>query len=296
MLRTNRLTWALVVLSAFLQGCGDAKVAGGSGSDFPQPTARLLDSALHPVSAQVWRLWSVEGDSATVKYQVVDSNGFSLPGSGLWVVEAWADTGASGSQSGLRKTAFADTACEHLLTHLSGESPNRFGVLPCRDLPPPSLKSRPSSRPIGVGIFGYADTAHRVVSVPGGSAAFRFIIWGVRWDTIKQPVPSPPASVSGRDSVLIVRSGWELSKIRGLFDSRLPKGDWYVDGWNAGLDDTLSNYDWVYPPATRWLDSTILGGCFSKLQDGTSIGDCYFRADPSPWNKESDAHFVVRIR
>ena len=94
---TNRFAWAALVGLAFLGGCGDDKVAGGTGSDFPQPMARLLDSTLQPVSAGVWRLWKVDGDSATASSQVVDANGFGLPGSGLWIVEAWKDSSASGA-------------------------------------------------------------------------------------------------------------------------------------------------------------------------------------------------------
>ena len=154
----------------------------------------------------------------------------------------------------------------------------------------------PSSRPLAVGIFGALDTAHSVVPVPGGSAAYRFMLWKVRWDTVKQPIPSPPAAVRGRDSILVVLSEKRFSGQPGAFDQALPPGDWYVDGWNAAVADTMGLYDWTYPPATRWMDSTILGACFKAIPTGTLIGNCHDLAAPSPWNKESDAHFVVRVR
>lgn len=256
--------------------------------------ARLLDSNYKPVHAGVWRLWKVEGDTAWPDRQVSDTGGFQIPSSGLWVVEAWPDSIASGSMTGLSKAKFVDTSCSRFLTHLEGLAPNQFGVLPCRDLPSPSQASRPAKRPLGVGVFGALDTSHKVVPVPGGSASTRFLIWKVRWDTIKKPMPSPPAPVAGRDSVLLHLGSRQWSAIRGSFDLALPSGDWYVEGWNAAIDDTLSRYDWAYPPATRWVDSTILDTCF-RSPSARLGANCPASIAPSPWHKEADAHFTVHV-
>ena len=256
--------------------------------------ARLLDSNYKPIHAAVWRLWKVEGDSARPDRQIADTEGFQIPSSGLWVVEAWPDSIASGSILGLTKTRFSDTSCSRFLTHVEGLAPNQFGVLPCRDLPSPSQNSRPAKRPLGVGVFGALDTAHKVVQVPGGSASIRFMLWKVRWDTLKKPVPSPPAPVPGRDSILLQLGPRQWSSIRGSFDLALPSGDWYVEGWTATIDDTLGRYDWTYPPATRWADSMILDTCF-RAAVSASGANCPASIAASPWHKEADAHFVVRV-
>jgi hypothetical protein len=293
---TNKTIGLLGLLLAILAGCGDPKVAGGSGSDFPQPVARLLDTNYAPVQAPVWRLWKIEGDSARADHQVLDSSGFPVPGSGLWIVEAWPDTTSAGPLSGLSKSRFADTSCVRLLTHIAGEAANQFGVIPCKDLPPPSMKTRPTLHPLGVGVFGAVDTAHRIVTVPGGSASYRFLLWSVRWDTVKLPIPSPPATVRGSDSILIVLADRKLSDLRGSFDMALPAGDWYVEGWTAGLDDTLGRYDWTYPPSYRWVDSLLLDTCFANLSPPSQVSNCPTSISTSPWHKEADAHFVVRVR
>ena len=288
----NRIFGLALAGAAFLIGCGETKSAGGTGSDFPQPMARLLDTNLQPVSARVWRLWRVQGDSAEAAQQVMDSNGFRVPASGLWVVEAWTDSVQSGPLGGLSKSKFTDTgnSCSRSLTYLPGQGTQQVGVLPCSEsyLIAPSLHSRPSNKPLGVGMFGSADSIQTVTTVPGGSAAYRFMLWSIRWDTVKHSVPSP---VTGTDSVLITFRGERTSSLRGSVNIGLPAGDWYLEGWTASLGDPLGLYDWTYPPAIQWVDSSALKTCFES-----STGDCSLhRIGPSIWHKEADAHFVVHV-
>lgn len=287
----NRLLGLALVGTAFLAGCGDTKSAGGTGSDFPQPMAKLLDTNLQPIAARVWRLWRVQGDSVEATLQVSDSNGFRVPTTGLWVVEAWTDSVQSGPLGGLSKSRFTDTgnSCSRSLTYLPGQGKAQVGVLPCSEsfLTAPSLHTRPKNKPLGVGMFGSADSIQTVVAVPGGSAAYRFMVWSIRWDTVKPPVLS---GVTGTDSVLITYRGERISALRGSVDVGLPSGDWYMEGWTASLSDS-GLYDWTYPPATRWVDSTALRTCFA-----TATGDCsQHRVGPTIWHKEADAHFVVRV-
>lgn len=288
----DRLLGALLAAAVLLSGCGDSKVAGGTGSDFPQPMARLLDTNLQPVSARVWRLWRVQGDSTEAVLQIADSNGFRVPVSGLWIVEAWSDSVNSGPLRGLSKSRFADTnsTCSRVLTYLPGQSGTRMvGVLPCLDIAAPSLATPSrSTKPLGVGVFGASDSIRTIVSVPGASKAFRFMVWSIRWDTVKHPLPS---TVTGTDSVLVSYRGKRTSLLHGTVDVGLPTGDWYFEGWAADLGDSLGLYDWTYPPATRWVDSIALRSCF-----GSASGDCTLhRVGPTIWYKEADAHFVVRL-
>jgi hypothetical protein len=137
-------------------------------------------------------------------------------------------------------------------------------------------------------MFGSADSIQTVTTVPGGSAAYRFMLWSIRWDTVKHSVPSP---VTGTDSVLITFRGERTSSLRGSVNIGLPAGDWYLEGWTASLGDPLGLYDWTYPPAIQWVDSSALKTCFES-----STGDCSLhRIGPSIWHKEADAHFVVHV-
>lgn len=283
---TNRLAWAALVGAAFLGGCGDSKVAGGTGSDFPQPTARLLDTALQPISAGVWRLWKVVGDSAVATSQVADSAGFGLPASGLWIVEAWKDSLTSGSLAGLSKVSFTDTNCSRSVTYISGQDSSKVGILPCPDLAAPSLATR-ASKPMGVGVFGSAVGAlapvQTFVLVPGDKPAYRFMVWSVRWDTVKTPAPS----TVGVDSVLLTLKEKQISALTGTVNTTLPAGDWYFEGWVAALDSDSGLYDWTYPVTPRWVDSSALRACFK-----TSTGNCPAHPGAAVWRKEADVFFV----
>jgi hypothetical protein len=288
----NRLFAVALASAAVLIGCGDTKSAGGTGSDFPQPLARLLDTNLQPISARVWRLWRVQGDSAEAVQQILDSNGFRVPSSGLWVVEAWSDSVKSGPLGGLSKSRFTDTnnSCSRALTYLSGSGTALVGVLPCADLPAPSL-STPSrlTKPLGVGVFGSTDAIQRVSKVPGPPvAAFRFQIFQILWDSVKHP--DTAQSVTGTDSVLLRYWGYRISSLPGAVDVSLASGDWMFKGWVAQLDSTgMAN--WSKPPvSTSWANKAVLLACRDSVG---SDGYCEARPTASSPQGEADVFFVV---
>ncbi|HXP90201.1 MAG TPA: hypothetical protein VN931_04635 [Fibrobacteria bacterium] len=286
----NRPYVLALVAAAILAGCGDTKSAGGTGSDFPQPMARLLDTNLEPVSARVWRLWRVDAtDTARDSLQVVDTGGFRLPASGLWIVEAWTDSVAAGSRQGLAGVPFHDTsACSHSLTYLQDRGTEIVGVLPCLDLAPPSVQGARKNRPLGVGVFGALDSIQRVVGVPGPAvAAFRFQIFRIAWDSIKHP--DTAQSVTGTDSVLLLYSGQRTSLLPGTADITAPAGDWMFQGWVAALDSTNLG-QWSNPPPRLWANEAVLRSCTDSI--GGAL-DCTARPTSSPPLGEPDVFFVV---
>jgi len=286
----NRLFGLALVGAACLAGCGNANSAGGTGSDFPQPMARLLDTSLQPVSARVWRLWRVDAtDTARDSLQVSDTEGFTLPRSGLWIVEAWSDSASAGSPQGLVGVPYRDTSeCSHSLTYLQDRGKEIVGILPCLDLQAPSVQKSRKNRPLGVGVFGAMDTIQSVVPVPGpGVAAFRYQVFRVAWDSIKHPDPSQ--SVTGTDSVLLLFAGKRTSLLRGTADISVPSGDWMFQGWVAALDSTNLS-QWNSPPSRQWANESVLKNCTDSL-GGAQY--CSARPTSSPTLGEPDVFFVV---
>lgn len=229
----SQAPWAILV-AALLASCADdsARLAGGTGSDLPRPVARLLDTSLAPVDAKVWRLWKVVGDTAYPDTQIVNLSGFSVPPSGLWIVEAWSDTVHSGSLAGLKKAWTHDTisSCAQHLTRIPGLAETQVGVQPCLWLAPPSRASRDES-PVGVGVFGSQQAIQRIIRIPGqnyGRGSFRFVVWRIT-DSIKDGQAAPPTSV---DSNLMVFHKVQYSPIRGTVDVTVPEGRWLFEGWS----------------------------------------------------------------
>ena len=288
----NRGFGLALVGAALLAGCGDANSAGGTGSDFPQPMARLLDTNLSPVSARFWRLWKVDGtDTARDSLEVPDTSeeGFRLPRSGLWIVEAWSDSIAAGSRQGLAGVPFRDTSdCSHSLTYLQDRGKAIVGIMPCLDLQAPSVQNSRRNRPLGVGVFGATDTIQSVVPVPGPAvAAFRFQVFRIEWDSVKHP--DTTQSVTGTDSVLLVFTGRRTSLLPGTADITAPSGDWMFQGWGATLDSTNSG-QWSSPPSRLWANEAVLRSCTDSL-GGAQY--CKARPTSSPTQGEPDVFFVV---
>jgi len=222
---------AILVAILFL-GCADdsTRLAGGTGSDLPRPTARLLDTNLIPVPAKIWRLWKIVGDSAYPSLQIADPAGFQLPKSGLWLVEAWDDSSKSGTLDGLKNVKSPDSLgrCAQNLTYLAnGTDSSSVGVQPCSRVEAPSLKSR-GDRPAGVGVFSADGDIRRVIRITGdhGLDAYRFVVWRVLSDSLLyRGTPNNDTLVKTQ------RREFRVSSIRGTIDITLPKGNWILEGW-----------------------------------------------------------------
>jgi hypothetical protein len=250
----------------------------------------LLDSSLSPVSARVWRLWRVDGtDTARDSLEVDDTAGFTLPRSGLWIVEAWSDSVAAGSRQGLAGVAYRDTsACSHSLTYLQDRGKEFVGILPCLDLQAPSMQNSRKSRPLGVGVFGRMDSIQSVVGIPGPPvAAFRFQIFRIAWDSVKPP--DTTQTVTGTDSVLLLFAGERTSLLPGTADITAPPGDWMFQGWVAALDSSNLG-QWSSPPTRQWANEAVLKNCTDSL---AGAGYCVARPTSSPTRGEPDVFFVV---
>jgi hypothetical protein len=191
----------------------------------------------------------------------------------------------------LSKSVFSDTdnSCSRSLTYLSGSGTAVVGVLPCPDIAAPSLSTPSrSAKPLGVGIFGVADSIRRVELVPGPDvAAFRFQIYQILWDSIKHPDTSQ--SVTGTDSVLVRFRESRISPLAGAVDVSLPAGDWMFKGWVAQLDATNSA-DWSNPPVRSWANKAVLLTCRDSVGGN---GYCRARPTASPPQGEADVFFVV---
>lgn len=251
-----------------LIGCGeDARVAGGSGSHLPQPMARLLDSNLQEVGAGVWRLWRVDGEKVLADTQFVDSAGFPVPESGLWVVEAWSDTVHAGSIRGLAAAPYHDSsACAHSLTYLGGVERPVVGVQPCGLITPPSMASRPG-RPIGVGVFGAAIPIQKVIPLyvlksNQRSNAYRFQIWQI--DPSQTKGKGLGMGATSIDSVKVRYSDTLVSPLHGTVDITRKSGLWLFEGWSAALEqDSVVRSEWFQPPKERWVNSQIIDSCMA---------------------------------
>ncbi len=245
-------------------GCTEepAQVAGGSGSDLPKPTARLVDTLMNPIPAKVWRLWKIVKDSAYPTTQIADSMGFQVPPSGKWIVEAWSDSVQSGLMQGLltSKITLDLSVCPSNLTYLKGQDQSKVGVQSCLQLEGPSVASRPTHRPVGVGVFGSQDSIKQMIRIPGnrGLGSFRFAIWRVS-DSIKLGQLSPPTSA---DSQLVWFQTVRYSPFRGTIDITLPKGRWLVEGWSTDTKNQTRLMWEAQLPRARWVGRSLLNKCF----------------------------------
>ncbi|MEK7393146.1 MAG: hypothetical protein AAB214_11330 [Fibrobacterota bacterium] len=265
------------MVAILLMGCADdtTRLAGGTGSDLPRPTARLLDTSLNLIDAKVWRLWQVYGDSAKASSQVVDSSGFVVPSSGQWIVEAWKDSSASGVFEPARRVQIGGKLdkCETNLTYIHGMAEEFVGVLPCRDIAAPSGSARP---PMGWGVFGRSDTIHRIVKIepPAAVDAWRFLVWKVRTDSTRRSVPGIDGGPTKNSTILVINPVARYSPYRGLVDITVSPGIWLFQGWNGNILDSLQRKKWRDTiPDTMWVDSTVLSSCIEKRWNCAQVGD-----------------------
>lgn len=292
MTRTRTL---VVLLCALLFGCSDDdRVAGGSGTHLPKPTARLLDTNLQPLHAEVWRLWRVDGDQAIPTWQFTDPNGFEVPDSGLWIVEAWRDTTHSGFMDGLGSTATVGMdSCIRALTYLAGTEPSRVGVVSCQDLVAPTRHSRSNTTPLGVGVFGARMAIQQIIRVPttdkNRSDAFRFMVFRVDWSHgVTRRV------VDGKEipsRVPVIFDHQRISAERGLVDIEMNgrRGDWLFVGWGA---ETLDSF-WLHPQDTIMADSIKLSACKIAGNYGACKDQPFL--DTWPSKNPGNVHFVVGL-
>lgn len=270
--------------AALLAGCADdsTRLAGGTGSDLPRPTARLFDSTFKPVAAQLYRLWRLDGDTLVPSHQVNNADGFVLPTKGSWVVEAWNDSTKVGSIEGLTRIVAPTTTCSSTIA-LMLQGTDGIGILSCQELidttnhrRPLSMTRQSTPRPLAAGMFNAEDTIHRFLRVPDGVRAFRFLAWKVLWDTSKKPDTGTKVTTQEVDSVLMVFRGSQVSSRSSLVDVTLPSGDWIIEGWTATISDS-SMAVWSAQPAAKWADSLVLRNCFDQ-----NASDCG-RPSRSPW-------------
>jgi hypothetical protein len=266
---TSNLARFVLLAAVLLVGCADdsTRLAGGTGSDLPRPTARLFDTAFHPVEAKLYRLWKVQGDSLVPSYQVHATNGFLLPQDGAWVVEAWADSQMVGGVQGLPRTAMPTTSCTKIIARvINGDS--GMGIPSCDDLIDTSNHRRPLSmsrsttpRPDAAGMFVVTDTVRRYMIVPDGVQAFRFLLWEVLWMTPKRPDTGAGVTTHEVDSVLVVFRGEQVSSRKGIVDVTFPKADWLIEGWTATLPDSEMVAWATKQPIAKFADSASLRAC-----------------------------------
>lgn len=292
-------TWLLVGV-ALLLSCGDEeRVAGGSGTHLPQPTARLLDTNLQPLHAEVWRLWRLDGNEAVPTRQIVDPNGFLVPEEGQWIVEAWRDSAHAGSMQGLSSSQVVGAeACMKALTYLPGTEADRVGVLACRDLASPTNHSRADGRPLGVGVFGTQTPIQKIVRVPRWDTAAssfsdsrRFMIFQIHMsDTTRDTIENGtkvPAYVN------VTFSLKRSSEQPGLVDISLPQGDWLFVGWGGARMSTADSYLWANPPSSKWAKLAELKACMAAVTGACK--DQPLTLSGGPDTSEAKDHFVVRV-
>ncbi len=293
MTRTRTL---LALVCALLFSCSDDdRVAGGSGTHLPKPTARLLDTNLQPLHAEVWRLWRVDGDVAVPTRQIVNPNGFLVPDEGLWIVEAWRDTAHAGLLDGLISAqATGMDSCIKALTYLPGTESDRVGVMTCRDLASPTSHSRAGGSPLGVGVFGTQSPIQQIVRVPkpnGTSDSRRFLVWKInRMDTTRDTTIGAVHQVAQMKVEFEVR---RTSEQPGLVDVSLRQGDWLFVGWGGGKMSRGDSALWLNPPGSKWARYLELKECIAATS-----GAC--RGQPmtlsgGPDTAEAADYFVVRV-
>lgn len=268
---TSNLARFVLLAAALFVGCADdsTRLAGGTGSDLPRPSARLFDTAFHPVEAKLYRLWKVQGDSLVPAYQVHSSNGFMLPEEGVWVVEGWADSQKVGDVQGLARSSVPSTSCPQSITRVvNGDS--GLGIPTCEDLIDTTNHRRPLSmarsttpRPDAAGMFNVTDTARRYMIVPDGVQAFRYLFWNIQWGIPKRPDTGSGVTTHEVDSVLIVlrESLNQVSPRKGMVDVTVPSGDWLIEGWTATLPDSEMVAWATQQPIAKYADSASLRAC-----------------------------------
>lgn len=263
---TRSLAPGAILLASLLWGCGDVstRLAGGTGSDLPRPTARLLDTNLVPVEAKVWRLWRVVGDSAVPVEQIQDPSGFRVPSSGGWIVEAWLDSVSAGRFDVSHAVLIQGEldSCESNLTYIQGMGDSVVGVLKCLDIMP--LTQGGAGSPVGWGYFGRRDTIHQIIRMPNTSAAdaWKFAVWKV--DTLA--VRASWVDTAQHKAALLVRHPVvRYAPYRGLMDITTGEGVWLFQAWNgiipplgeiAAWEDSLKD--------SMWVDSAALGACIQN--------------------------------
>ncbi|MEN9309050.1 MAG: hypothetical protein RL173_2982 [Fibrobacterota bacterium] len=254
-----------ILVAILLLGCADdtTRLAGGTGSDLPRPTARLLDTSLNLLDAKVWRLWQVYGDSAKASSQVVDSSGFVVPPSGQWIVEAWKDSAAAGAFEPARRIKIDGklSECESNLTYLNGMGESIVGVLSCREIEAPSGKLRP---PMGWGAFGRSDTIHEIIRMPASLAAdaWKFAVWKVDTFTVRPPWVD---SVQHKASFLVRHPVVRYAAYKGLMDITTGSGIWLFQAWNGvvPIQDSLEKWE-ASLQDSMWVDADVLRGCIKS--------------------------------
>ncbi|MBK9576323.1 MAG: hypothetical protein IPO40_04540 [Fibrobacteres bacterium] len=292
MTRTRTL---LALACALLFSCSDDdRVAGGSGTHLPQPTARLLDTNLQPLHAEVWRLWRLDGDVAVPTQQIVNPNGFLVPDEGQWIVEAWRDTAHAGALDGLSNTqAIGMDSCIKALTYLPGTESDRVGVMACRDLASPTSHSRAGGSPLGVGVFGTQSPIQQIVRVPksnGTSDSRRFLVW--RIDLTDTTRDTTIGAVHQAAQVKVKFEFNRTSEQPGLVDVSLRKGDWLFVGWGGGRMSQGDSALWKNPPVWKWAKFTELKKCFSATG---ACPDQPMTLSGGPDTAEAADYFVVRV-
>lgn len=294
MTRTRTL---LALLCALLFSCSDDdRVAGGSGTHLPQPTARLLDTNLQPLHAEVWRLWRVDGDVAVPTRQIVNPNGFLVPDDGLWIVEAWRDTAHAGLLDGLSNTQTTGMdSCIKALTYLPGTESDRVGVMACRDLASPTSRSRAGGSPLGVGVFGSQTPIQQIVRVPkpNGTASDskRFLVWKIHLtDTTRD---TTIGAVYQAAQIKVGFEFWRTSDQPGLVDISLPQGDWLFVGWGGGKMSPGDSALWKEPPQSKWAKLAELKQCLATTGGACSSQPLTLSGGPD--TAEAKDHFVVRV-
>lgn len=260
----SQAPWAILV-AALLSSCADdsARLAGGTGSDLPRPVARLLDTSLVPVDANVWRLWSVDGDSAKPMEQIHSSLGFRVPASGRWIVEAWKDSAsAAGFESAhsVRIQGNLDS-CESNLTYIQGMGDSVVGVLKCLDISSPSQDG--AAKPVGWGYFGRKDTIHQIIRMPDTLAAdaWGFAVWMVDTQTVR---PAWVDSTQHNADFIVRHPVIQYAPYRGLMDITTGRGIWLFQAWNGQIPVGEALIRWadsVKSVDSMWVDAANLRSC-----------------------------------
>lgn len=275
----SQAPWAILV-AALLSSCADdsARLAGGTGSDLPRPVARLLDSNLSPIPAKVWRIWEVDGESLKRPYQVLDTQGFEVPRSGSWIVEAWNDTAQLGALADLTPQATPKVECYSRLSLLRAND-SVVGIVSCPELldttgskRPLSLKAPRTPIPVAAGFFKGTLSIRTMYLAPGMDKAFRFHIWKI--DTSIRKRTDSSSSDQKIDSVGLVYWGYNVSPVPKLLDTTLEEGDWFVEGWGSNFSSSQTEAEWksLETGTKKFADPRPLEKC---LKDRIPCDDPY---------------------
>lgn len=254
MFRTEALL--LLGLASLLTSCGSdsSAQAGGTGSDFPiHPAVAVIQKPNGAmVQAGAWRLWSVTNDSLHYAKELpTTDNGFQLPDTGSWVVEAWGSDSEAGKPGGWR-TLPLDVDFERCLNwlgrNLSSSSPSPAILGACRDLSSPTVQTRGGGDPRAVAAFRLpsARSPSAVVADSAGKALPSRIwrLWRATADT--------------NNSLQIFKfAGFQASAENGSIELAGLQGTWVAEGWNnAPIDTSFRN-----PPYEAQLEVGLVSDC-----------------------------------